>query len=264
MSGWISIGEPEGYHLTPNAQRVKELLDKGKSIWSIAQTLRMSFEFVQEQIYEIRKQEAIMARKPKISKEQRTEMLRLHNEERYSVGKLASKFGCSQTAVKTALQAAKIEAEEETMKNTGINPEFDAAVDAMIAESKSADKLEQLEDCENGIPNTPLVPAEIEKEISSIAEEKSKPGIISPEDVQFASAVNAMIAQSRSADAEEPAAIAEPDKLPPVVQRAIDDQISEYEFQISERDSRIEELKEEIAEFRKDIDALREWKEQHA
>lgn len=144
-----------------------------------------------------------MARKPKISKEQRTEMLRLHNEERYSVGKLASKFGCSQTAVKTALQAAKIEAEEETMKNTGINPEFDAAVDAMIAESKSA-------------------------------------------------------------DAEEPAAIAEPDKLPPVVQRAIDDQISEYEFQISERDSRIEELKDEIAEFRKDIDALREWKEQHA
>lgn len=203
MSGWISIGEPEGYHLTPNAQRVKELLDKGKSIWSIAQTLRMSLEFVQEQIYEIRKQEAIMARKPKISKEQRTEMLRLHNEERYSVGKLASKFGCSQTAVKTALQAAKIEAEEETMKNTGINPEFDAAVDAMIAESKSA-------------------------------------------------------------DAEEPAAIAEPDKLPPVVQRAIDDQISEYEFQISERDSRIEELKDEIAEFRKDIDALREWKEQHA
>lgn len=202
MSGWISIGEPEGYHLTPNAQRVKELLDKGKSIWSIAQTLRMSLEFVQEQIYEIRKQEAIMARKPKISKEQRTEMLRLHNEERYSVGKLASKFGCSQTAVKTALQAAKIEAEEETMKNTGINPEFDAAVDAMIAQSKSA-------------------------------------------------------------DAEEPTAIAEPDKLPPVVRRAIDDQISKYEFQISERDSRIEELKEEIAEFRKDIDALREWKEQH-
>ena len=95
------------------------------------------------------------------------------------------------------------------------------------------------------------------------AEDKPKPGIISPEDVQFASAVDAMIAESKSADAEEPAAIAEPDKLPPVVRRAIDGQISEYEFQISERDSRIEELKEEIAEFRKDIDALREWKEQY-
>ena len=202
MSGWISIGEPEGYHLTPNAQRVKELLDKGKSIWSIAQTLRMSLEFVQEQIYEIRKQEAIMARKPKISKEQRTEMLRLHNEERYSVGKLASKFGCSQTAVKTALQAAKIEAEEETMKNTGINPEFDAAVDAMIAESKSA-------------------------------------------------------------DSEEPAAIAEPDKLPPVVQRALDAGFYDLEDEIDRRRNRIEELEAEIAEFEKDISALRCWREAH-
>ena len=202
MSGWISIGEPEGYNLTPNAQRVKELLDKGKSIWSIAQTLRMSFEFVQEQIYEIRKQEAIMARKPKISKEQRTEMLRLHNEERYSVGKLASKFGCSQTAVKTALQAAKIEAEEETMKNTGINPEFDAAVDAMIAESKSA-------------------------------------------------------------DAEEPAAIAEPDKLPPVVQRALDAGFHDLADEIDRRRNRIEELEAEIAEFEKDIAALRCWREAH-
>lgn len=202
MSGWISIGEPEGYHLTPNAQRVKELLDKGKSIWSIAQTLRMSLEFVQEQIYEIRKQEAIMARKPKISKEQRTEMLRLHNEERYSVGKLASKFGCSQTAVKTALQAAKIEAEEETMRNTGINPEFDAAVDAMIAESKSA-------------------------------------------------------------DAEEPAAIAEPDKLPPVVQRALDAGFHDLADEIDRRRNRIEELEAEIAEFEKDIAALRCWREAH-
>ena len=143
-----------------------------------------------------------MVRKPKISKEQRTEMLRLHNEERYSVGKLASKFGCSQTAVKTALQAAKIEAEEETMKNTGINSEFDAAVDAMIAESKSA-------------------------------------------------------------DAEEPAAIAEPDKLPPVVQRALDAGFHDLADEIDRRRNRIEELEAEIAEFEKDISALRCWREAH-
>lgn len=103
--------------------------------------------------------------------------------------------------------------------------------------------------------------AKAEQEIMQpAAEDKPKPGIINQE---FDAAVDAMIAESKSADAEEPAAIAEPDKLPPVVRRAIDDQISEYEFQISERDSRIEELKDEIAEFRKDIDALREWKEQH-
>ena len=143
---WIPIGEPDVQHLTPNQQRIKDMLDAGKSIWNICGIMRMRREHVEEEIYEIRRKEAIMARKPKFNKEQRAEMLRLHNEERYSVGKLASKFGCSQTAVKTALQAAKIEAEEETMKNTGINPEFDAAVNAMVADlhEKDADAEENV------------------------------------------------------------------------------------------------------------------------
>ena len=143
---WIKIGEPDVQHLTPNQQRIKDMLDAGKSIWNICGIMRMRREHVEEEIYEIRRKEAIMARKPKFNKEQRAEMLRLHNEERYSVGKLANKFGCSQTAVKTALQAAKIEAEEETMKNTGINPEFDAAVNAMVADlhEKDADAEENV------------------------------------------------------------------------------------------------------------------------
>ena len=142
---WIPIGEPDVQHLTPNQQRIKDMLDAGKSIWIICGIMRMRRERVMDEIYEIRRKEAIMARKPKFDKEQRAEMLRLHNEERYSVGKLANKFGCSQTAVKTALQAEKIEAEEqETEKKPGIiNPEFDAAVDEMIAESKAADAEEQ-------------------------------------------------------------------------------------------------------------------------
>ena len=148
MSDWIPIGEPDVQHLTPNQQRIRDMLDAGKSIWNICGIMRMRREHVEEEIYEIRRKEAIMARKPKFNKEQRAEMLRLHNEERYSVGKLASKFGCSQTAVKTALQAAKIEAEEETMKNTVINPEFDAAVDEMIAESKAADAEENAANAE--------------------------------------------------------------------------------------------------------------------
>ena len=204
MSDWIPI-DAEPQPLTPTQQRIKELLDAGKKVHEIVWAVHMGKDFVIDEIYQIRKKESIlnMGKKPKFDKNERAELLRLHNEERYSVGKLATKYGCSQTAVKTALNAAKIEAEDEPVqKRTQINPEFDAAVNEMIAESKAA-------------------------------------------------------------DAEEKTANAEPDKLPPVVRRAIDDQISEYEFQICERDSRIEELKEEIAEFRKDIDALREWKEQH-
>lgn len=142
--GWQSIGEPDIPELSPDAKKLCDYITENriaqityKTESAMCRALHMGIDRLQDAVYEFRKWEAFMARKPKINKEQRAEMLRLHNEERYSVGKLASKYGCSQTAVKTALQAAKIEAEDETMKNTGINPEFDAAVDQMIEETAS-------------------------------------------------------------------------------------------------------------------------------
>lgn len=141
---WQPIGEPDVPELSADAQKVQAYLaehgiDKLTNRQEMAMriALRMGFDRLRDAVYEFRKWEAIMARKPKFNKEQRAEMLRLHNSERYSVGKLASKFGCSQTAVKTALQAAKIEAEEEAMQNTGINEEFEQAVDQMIEEAKT-------------------------------------------------------------------------------------------------------------------------------
>lgn len=142
--GWQPIGEPDVPELSADGELVRAYLAENPAkridyriISKIAHDLCIGFERVQDAIYEIQKRKAIMARKPKFNKEQRAEMLRLHNSERYSVGKLASKYGCSQTAVKTALQAAKIEAEEEAMQNTGINAEFEQAVDQMIEEAEA-------------------------------------------------------------------------------------------------------------------------------
>ena len=228
MSDWIHI-EPLPQLLTPNQKRIRELLDAGKSVWQIALSIHMSWDAVRDEIYEIRKKESIMGKKPKFNRAERAELLRLHNEERYSVGKLATKYGCSQTAVKTALNAAKIEAEDEP-KKTQINAEFDAAVDDMIAESKAADVDKQsaiaepeLDDCENGIANTPLpVPEQLENVQGSTQ-----------------------------------------DKLPPVVCRAVIGHLNDLEMEIESREERIAELNIEIEEFRRDIAALKEWKEKH-
>lgn len=140
--GWQPIGEPFVPELSPDAKAVQDFITENsiaqitrRTESAMCKALHMGIDRLQDAVYEFRKWEAIMARKPKFNKEQRAEMLRLHNGERYSVGKLANKFGCSQTAVKTALEAAKIEAEEEAMKNTGINEEFEQSVDQMIAES---------------------------------------------------------------------------------------------------------------------------------
>ena len=215
--GWQPIGEPFVPELSPDAKAVQDFITENSIVQithrtesAMCRALHMGIDRLQEAVYEFRKWEAIMARKPKFNKEQRAEMLRLHNGERYSVGKLANKFGCSQTAVKTALEAAKIEAEEEAMKNTGINEEFEQSVDQMIAESKSA-------------------------------------------------------------DAEEPAAIAEPDKLPAAIPDyvlyAVDCRIADLEHRLQDfadqkamLEHDLRRLQENIESVQDEHDKLADWK----
>lgn len=56
---------------------------------------------------------------------------------------------------------------------------------------------------------------------------------------------------------------AEPEKIPPVVRRAISSGLTDLADEIDVRLNRIEELKCEIEEFQKDIDALNKWREEH-
>ena len=55
----------------------------------------------------------------------------------------------------------------------------------------------------------------------------------------------------------------EPEKIPPVVRRALDSGFKYLADEIDARLNRIEELQAEIAEFEKDIAALRAWEEEH-
>lgn len=87
-----------------------------------------------------------------------------------------------------------------------------------------------------------------------------KPAQINPE---FDAAVNDMIAEVKSEKAEQKSAIAEPEKLPGVVCRAIDAGFHYLAEEIDKRRNRIEEIEAEIAEFEKDIAALRKWREAH-
>ena len=87
-----------------------------------------------------------------------------------------------------------------------------------------------------------------------------KPAQINPE---FDAVVNDMIAEVKAEKAEQKSAIAEPEKLPGVVCRAIDAGFHYLAEEIDKRRNRIEEIEAEIAEFEKDIAALRKWREAH-
>ena len=201
---WIPIGEPDVPRLSFDAEKVfsiMQCMDKPR-IGIIRIKTRFGDDRIMEAIYEIRKMEAIR-------------MGKLTNQQRAAIY-AASKDGVPQN---------------ELAKQYGVTK---GAISQLIS------KL-----------------AKAEQEIMQPAsEEKPKPGIINPE---FDAAVNEMIAESKAADAEEPAAIAEPEKLPGVVRRALEAGYGDLLDEIANRRERIEELQAEIEEYEKDIEALKKW-----
>ena len=168
MSDWISIGEPEPAPLTPTQKRIKELLDQGKKVYEIVWAVHMGKTFVREEIYQIRKWESIMGKGKQLDESIKIQIVDMWKNQGISQAEIIRQLGLSSSTVSRTIMEYNRKGMHNPDKKTQINKEFDAAVDEMIAESKAADaekksaiaesEPEQLEDCENGIPNTPLVP----------------------------------------------------------------------------------------------------------
>ena len=133
--------DPIPQALTANEQRVKELLDHGKSMFQIALRLHMGMPSVRDMIFEIRKKEAIMAGKQKLTEEERAEIIRKYQDGE-NTRDIADQYGISHGTVDNILNRAGVPRKRggrpKKMQATGINEDFETAVDSMIAEMKSA------------------------------------------------------------------------------------------------------------------------------
>lgn len=207
MSGWISIGEPDVQSLTPLEMQVKRYLDKGYHPNVISCIIKQSREQTRDLIYEIRKKEGIMRKATVSDEEMRT--MKMMQAEGKTVREIAEATGRGRSTVDRIVNDRKA---------AKINKEFDAAVDQMIETMHSEPEPVQLEDVENGIPNTPLV---------------------------------AEIADKKSAIAEEKFTNAEEWRLPYNVQVAVDRYISDIDEEIAMRAQRIAELTQELEEWTK-------------
>lgn len=207
MSGWISIGEPDVQSFTPLEKQVKRYLDKGYHPNVISCIIKQSREQTRDLIYEIRKKEGIMRKATVSDEEMRT--MKMMQAEGKTVREIAEATGRGRSTVDRIVNDRKA---------AKINKEFDAAVDQMIETMHSEPEPVQLEDVENGIPNTPLVAENADKK-SAIAEEKST-------------------------NAEEW-------RLPYNVQVAVDRYISDIDEEIAMRAQRIAELTQELEEWTK-------------
>lgn len=205
MSDWISIGEPDVQSFTPLEKQVKRYLDKGYHPNVISCIIKQSREQTRDLIYEIRKKEGIMRKATVSDDEKRT--MKMMQAEGKTVREIAEATGRGLSTVDRIVNDRKA---------AKINKEFDAAVDQMIETMHSEPGPVQLEDVENGIPNTPLVVENADKK-SAIAEEKST-------------------------NAEEW-------RLPYNVQVAVDRYISDIDEEIAMRAQRIAELTQELEEW---------------
>lgn len=133
MNDWIPI-EPPQIRLTPAQERIREMLRAGRTFREICCTLRIRSDHLRDEIFEIRKYEVTMGERKRLTDEQKAAVIEMRQAGK-TYGEIAETVGCAkQTA--TNVWNAYVRTPE---KRTGINKEFDDAVNEMIAESKAAD-----------------------------------------------------------------------------------------------------------------------------
>lgn len=188
----VRIGGHDTPIYTYEEQQVLRLLNKGLNEHQIARTLRRQFEAVVDVIYEIRKKESIIM--GKLTNQQRAAIYQAWKDGTAQKD-LAKQYGVSIQAISQLInKLAKAEQEimqpaaEDKPKPGIINPEFDAAVDAMIAESKAADATKtdfdeiletNVADCPECLPPAVVVALtvrihDLEEEIAHLTAERNE------------------------------------------------------------------------------------------
>ena len=150
MSDWVHI-EPPVPRLTPVQERIREMLRSGKTFREICCTLRIRSDHLRDEIFEIRKWETIMGQGKKLTPEQ---LARIEELKRSWMKQkdIAAEMGISTWSVSRVLNAMKAralytttDAQAEPEKKTGINKEFDDAVNEMIAEAAAQEPVAEPE-----------------------------------------------------------------------------------------------------------------------
>ncbi len=194
MSDWIPIGDPDIPQLSADATKVFSVIQPVEKphFGVIRLKTRFGDERITEAIYEIRKMEAI--RMGKLTNQQRAAIYQAHKDG-VSQNELAKQYGVTKGAISQLIsKLAKAEQEimqpaaEDKPKPGIINPEFDAAVDEMIAESKSADATKtdfdeiletDVADCPECLPPAVVVALtvrihDLEEEIAHLTAERNE------------------------------------------------------------------------------------------
>ena len=218
---WIPIGACDIQAYTANEKAALAILNDGKSYFHIAYKLHVSFERAREIVFSIRKKESLIM--GKLTDQQRAEIYQKWKDGQ-TPKELAKQYGVSDQAIYNLVNK--------------MNTQKPAPV--------------ELEDVENGIPNTPLIPQKKERKAAQINQE-------------FDAAITEMIenADKNTANAEKNSENAEPEKLPDFVLDAVDNELNCVELDIESHEERIADLQEELRTLEAKRQKLADWLEAH-
>ena len=214
---WIPIGAYDIQAYTESEKAALAILNDGKSYFHIAYKLHVSFKRAREIVFSIRKKECLIL--GKLSDQERKALFTGWKLGK-SMSELANEYGVSVSAV------------SQIVKKMNTQP-----------------APAELEDVENGIPNTPLLP-----------QKKRKAAQINQE---FDAAVTEMIENSdkNTAIAEKNSENAAPEKLPDFVLDAVDNELNCVELDIEAHEERIADLQEELRTLEAKRQKLADWLE---
>ena len=192
---WIPIGACDIQAYTENEKAALAILNDGKSYFHIAYKLHVSFERAREIVFSIRKKESLIM--GKLTDQQRAEIYQKWKDGQ-TPKELAKEYSVSDQSIYNLVNKLNAQKPEPA----------------------------ELEDVENGIPNTPLLPQKFENADKNTA-----------------------IAEKNSENAEEW-------RLPIVVQDAVNRYIRDVSDEIEMRERRICDLNEELKTYRALYDEL--------
>lgn len=197
---WIPIGACDIQAYTENEKAALAILNDGKSYFHIAYKLHVSFERARDIVFSIRKKESLIM--GKLTDQQRAEIYQKWKDGQ-TPKELAKQYGVSDQAIYNLVNKLNTQKPEPA----------------------------ELEDVENGIPNTPLVPQKFEN------------------------------ADKNTAIAEKNSENAAPEKLPDFVMDAVEEQMLFYERWVENLVEQFKKLQAELRTVEAKRKKLADWLE---
>ena len=225
---WIPIGACDIQAYTENEKAALAILNDGKSYFHIAYKLHVSFERAREIVFSIRKKESLIM--GKLTDQQRAEIYQKWKDGQ-TPKELAKEYSVSDQSIYKLVN--KLNAQKPAPA--------------------------ELEDVENGIPNTPLLPQKKERKAAQINPEFEESIEQMVEDVKKKSAIEVKNAEN----AEKISENAAPEKLPDFVMDAVDNELNCVELDIESHEERIADLQEELRTLEAKRQKLADWLEAH-